>query len=305
MSHYGDFIGFTFNGVHSLELGIVRVSNGSRYEEDLLPTTENKTVKVPGGDGTYYFGSYYSQKPYNIQIAYDSLTETQFKRLRELFGDKKIHTLIFDERPYKVYKAKVLQSPKMTYICFDEYIDGALQRVYKGEGTIQFTAFSPLATSRYKYLEDYTSANIKEWKTQYGNRDEWIESSGIKPQGSYDKFINTKYELWNPGDTETDFLLYFKFNTTNTIPQFEVSMTDNAEAQLNFNTVSKISSDYGIRINSKLNLIEGVNSEGKITGNIYNRYIKSGNFFKIPQGESSLSITGATPQKIDYSFRYY
>jgi hypothetical protein len=33
----GDYIGFTFNGVHSSELGLVRVSNGSRYETDLLP----------------------------------------------------------------------------------------------------------------------------------------------------------------------------------------------------------------------------------------------------------------------------
>jgi hypothetical protein len=33
-----DYIGFTFNGVHSSELGIKRTSEGSRFNESLLPT---------------------------------------------------------------------------------------------------------------------------------------------------------------------------------------------------------------------------------------------------------------------------
>jgi hypothetical protein len=58
----GDYMGFTYNGKHSSELGIVRVSDGSRFNENLLPTMQDKTVQVPGGDGTYYFGSYYTQR---------------------------------------------------------------------------------------------------------------------------------------------------------------------------------------------------------------------------------------------------
>jgi hypothetical protein len=34
----GDYMGFTYNHVHSSELGIVRVSDGSRFNENLLPT---------------------------------------------------------------------------------------------------------------------------------------------------------------------------------------------------------------------------------------------------------------------------
>jgi hypothetical protein len=33
-----DYVGFTFNGVHSSSLGIVRTSEGSRFNENLLPT---------------------------------------------------------------------------------------------------------------------------------------------------------------------------------------------------------------------------------------------------------------------------
>ena len=43
-----DFIGFSFNGHRSESLGIVRVSDGSRYNEDLVPTAQDKTVQVPG-----------------------------------------------------------------------------------------------------------------------------------------------------------------------------------------------------------------------------------------------------------------
>jgi len=34
----GDYIGFSYNGIHSSDLGIVRVSEGSRFNENLLPT---------------------------------------------------------------------------------------------------------------------------------------------------------------------------------------------------------------------------------------------------------------------------
>jgi hypothetical protein len=34
----GDYLGFTYNKRHSSTLGIVRTSDGSRFNENLLPT---------------------------------------------------------------------------------------------------------------------------------------------------------------------------------------------------------------------------------------------------------------------------
>jgi hypothetical protein len=34
----GEFLGFTYGGIHSSTLGIVRTSDGSRFNENLLPT---------------------------------------------------------------------------------------------------------------------------------------------------------------------------------------------------------------------------------------------------------------------------
>ena len=147
-----DYIGFTFNGVHSSELGIKRTSEGSRFNESLLPTIQDKAVQIPGGDGMYYFGSYYTQRQFNISYAFDSLTEQQLSRIKAVFGDKKPHRLIFDEAPYKVYLAKVTGSASIKHIPFAE---GATNRIYKGEGSIQFTAYEPFARSTYKYLDQY------------------------------------------------------------------------------------------------------------------------------------------------------
>jgi hypothetical protein len=53
-----DFLAFSFNGRHSYDdFNIYRISDSSRYNENLTPTLTDKTAEVPGGDGMYYFGT--------------------------------------------------------------------------------------------------------------------------------------------------------------------------------------------------------------------------------------------------------
>lgn len=163
----GDYTGFTYNGVHSSELGITRVSDGSRYNENLLPTMQDKTVQVPGADGTYYFGSFYTQRQFNVSFAFDDLTEAQVARLKSHFGDKGVHDLIFDETPYKIWSAKVTGTATIKYLPFAE---GETNRLYKGEGSIQFTCYKPYARCEKKSLADFAK-----WE----NIDEWAEASGL------------------------------------------------------------------------------------------------------------------------------
>ena len=103
----GDFLGFTFGGVHSSDLGITRVSGGDRYDEELHPEIKDRTAEVAGLDGDYYFVTNYGVKKFTIDIAFDSLTEVQFRNLRRAFNTKTPQDLIFDERPYKKYTAKI------------------------------------------------------------------------------------------------------------------------------------------------------------------------------------------------------
>lgn len=115
-----DFMGFTFGGYNSVDLGITRVSGGDRFEEELSPEIKDRNVEVPGLDGEYYFGSDYGPKEINVEIAFDSMTEEQFRDLRRAFNTKKTQPLIFDERPYKQYMAKLGSPIELSYVCFDE-----------------------------------------------------------------------------------------------------------------------------------------------------------------------------------------
>ena len=116
----GDFLGFTFAGVRSESLGIVRTSDGDRFEEELTPEIKDITAEVPGMDGEYYFGSTYGPKTIDVSFAFDSLTEEQFRKLRQVYGRRKQGELIFDERPYKKYMAKITSPIELSYVCFDE-----------------------------------------------------------------------------------------------------------------------------------------------------------------------------------------
>ena len=338
----GDFIGFSYNGKHSSDLGIVRTSNGSRFDENLLPTMQDKTAQVPGGDGTYYFGSYYTQRQFSVSFAFDSLTEEQIAEIKRVFGDKKIHDLIFDERPYKTWKAKVTGSATMKHIPFAE---GETNRTYKGEGTIQFTCYQPYAVCEKKWLSDYEKwNNVNEWK---------IASGLLSNQGGYDVFSANSMNLYNPGDLESHFQMRLNFEryektvistaeeyakgmyyvledgqykisneeynpeveyfnkVITSIPEGQINIDEDSSKILKWKEISPLGDDVYIKINTKLNLIEGYRAEGVKSGNIYNYAVTEGTFFTIPQGESTLIISAdvakcvKAEKPIEYNYYYY
>lgn len=343
----GDFTGFTFNGIHSSELGLTRVSGGSRYDENLLPTIQDKTVQVPGADGTYYFGSYFTQRPINISVAFDDLSEEQFQRLRAVFGDKKIHDLIFDETPYKVYRVKTTGTPNLKYVCFDKEPDefdrdfnrdrqvkgkddlygiGARSpygRVYKGEGQLNFVCYSPFARSRFKYIDQYTIDNIPEWGSMdtvsandvHYNLYDWVDSAGLKLSNAaingkvIDQVGAEGVMYYNPGDRPTDFILKFIIGQNESFGGINLS----DEVSGNFMEVAPFTltnNDFGFQINTKLNLIEGLNGDEVVSGTIYNQYIEEGDFFKLPITEdlSWLSfgdIVDFDSASIEYNYLYF
>lgn len=298
-----DFTGFTFCGAHSFDdLHIVRVSNGSRYNEDLVPTFQDVTASVPGGDGQYYWESFYSNKPLPVSFAFDELTETDIRRLRNSFDGKVEGWLIFDERPYKKYWAKVQSPVQLNYICFDND-NGA--RVYKGEGTVNFVAYyPPYAKSIHKYLNLFSDE-------EYLNKGEWAESSGMKAtQGSYDGTNTTSITVFNAGDIETDWMAFFPITSSGSALT-SLTLTSNGVTigSLSFSAISrKDTNDTYIRINSQTNLVEGcklVGGEFMLTGSLYNEFVTSGDFFKIPVGGDYVFNSNTNCTKIEYEFLYY
>ena len=298
-----DFCGFRFNGVHSSTLKITRVSNGSRYEDELVPNFQDQTAQVEGGDGTLFWESFYSQKPINIQIAYDDLSEYDIRRLRQVFNGKDIGEFIFDESPYKAYTVKVQNPPQLQFICFDKIVNSQVERVYKGEGTISFIAYYPYAKSVKKFLQDFSDAD-------YNNKNEWKAASGmLAKKGNYDGTDNTTIHLYNAGDIETDWQAFFSMTDagcalttltlTNSSNQTEGTMVFSGITQKNPN-------DVYLRINSRTNLVEGCDINKEPTGTLYNEFNTAGEFFKIPLGVHDLnSNTGAPIVEVRYNYLYY
>ena len=307
----GDFISFSYNGVHSTDLGIVHVSSSDRYADALLPTIQDKTVQVPGSDGTYFFGSYYTQRPITLNIAFDSVTETQLRKIRTLFGDKKSHPLVFDEEPYKVYYAKVTGTPQYNYICFGN------PRIYKGEGTLTFTCYDPFAhcPNDYKYLSQYTIGvtNTPAWY-KYNNKSEWNLSAGLlTTQGAYDNFTGGSFKTYNPGDIEADFKFIIPISSGIIGIKITDGTNDLVSHTLLLNTITAKGNDTQLLFNSRTNLIEGLDAQGARTMNLYNEFIQSGHWFRIPMNEANktwyftpiFSAAYSGTASLEYDYLYF
>ena len=368
----GDFIGFSFDGHHTSELNIVRVSSGDRYKEGLLPEIEDNTLAIPGCDGEFYFGSHYKNKTISIDIAFDRVTEKNFRQIQRLFSTKKPCRLIFDERPYKVYMAKISQPVELNYVCFEEFYtyegeerdgvrivsrDGGViiheqvipiitdysrkQRLYKGEGTIEFVCTSPFAKSQFKTLEEYSNySNIDEWKeasailstADYTNQGIDVTHAVSQDQaGTQDSVgYNAYIPVYNAGDVDTPFYLFLPYTTAGPyafgqlepLADRDMILIDMDDTFLALNPITsrkEMISENGVIINTNNHLIEGVvfNPDGSwtTTGEVYNNYIAGGDFGKIlctnfnfdPRLRQMIKISCQTAMdaKIVYNYLYY
>lgn len=179
-----DYIAFTFDGKNSYDdFGIIRTGDGDRYNEELLPTAQDITAEVTGGDGTYFFNTCHKQKVFNISFAFDNLNDTKVREMKQWLDGKKVADLWFAENPYKVYSAKVTGQPNIKFVPFDEYNAAGekIGRVYKGEGSVTFTCYWP-----YAHTPDYVGTGTNNGKnlnsyldTDFVNKSQWAGASGL------------------------------------------------------------------------------------------------------------------------------
>lgn len=263
----GDFLGFTLGDIHSSQLNITRVSTSDRYDDNLLPTFKDRTSEVPGGDGMYYWDTNYTQKPFVLNVAYDDLRDEDLRALRQLFGFKGIQPLIFDELPYKKYMVKCVAPPNFKYICFDHME----MRLYKGEGSANLVAYYPYALATFSPF--------------FLNKNEAM--------------IN------NVGDLNAKLKIVYKINNARNLTNLILEdLNGDQLGILEFNRIEKQGNDAYILINSKTHLIEGLDSNRRKTGNLYNKFITAGDFFDAPLGRSKL-ISNVAFDKMEYTPLYY
>lgn len=232
----GDFTGFYFKGVHSSTLDITRVSGGDRYDLSIFPPFQDQTGEVTGANKLYYFGTNEKEREFEINIAFDGLTEVSLQTIAGTFAPHEIGALIFDELPYKVYYAKLKEAPKFSVIPF---LSSTGTRIYKGEATLNFICYDPHAYSRFKFLDEYNSTSIPIWIDNSGNKSEWGAASRLlSTQSTVDKwFYNTNsITVYNPGDKEAPFKVYvqgvYNDSTNKYDYDFKLAITGDSSRQL-------------------------------------------------------------------------
>lgn len=298
---YDDLTGFKFGDYHSSQFGLIRVSNGSRYNEYLLPTLKNTTTDVPGMEGTLYFGTQKTTRSFQVDMAFDSLTEEDIRDIREWLTGA--HSLIFDERPYIQYMCILNSAPQLKYLTFEE--NG--ERIYKGELSVNFVSYLPYGYSidGKKFIDDFLDENFEEWSNAshlaYKN---FYEGETLH---TYDKFEGNNVYVYNGGDVEADYVLtcYFTEGATTKISMNDVSYEFSLRAK------SANSTHLELSVNSKLQYARcrDVNiTSGVITGiSDYEIMLPSTEMFKIPVGQSLITCTNidtSAPNTIDYKYRF-
>lgn len=163
-SESDDFIAFAFGDFDSKAKGIIRTSDSDRYNNNLSPQLQDKTADIPGANGQFYFGTQHKTQSFTISFAFEKLSITDIRELKKAFSGKDLKELIFSEsvaydntgKPdtWKIYMAKVTSQPTIKYLPFDE--NGV--EVYKGEGSIQFTAYWPYCRDNIQQTIPFTTA---------------------------------------------------------------------------------------------------------------------------------------------------
>ena len=298
-----DFLGFTFNGTHSLyDLGVIRTIN-SRINDTISPQITDKTATDDAQDGDLYFGTVNKIKTFTIDFAFDNLSEVSLRRLRTFCAYKQESDLIFDECPYKAYTAKITGTPTLKYLAFDDVGSGTLKRIYKGEGSIQFTCYYPYAhtlnssTKRYvkNLMLDGNSEDEKDYYFVGQNLDYFLDASyPTKDQWAASSQLTTNtgtHTGENPGQLPAPFVLSrlgkVDKNSVFKVGNFQIKVLEDC---------------YHLEWNSKLGIVSGCKTE---TG-VRQLIAYSGNSYgTIPVGgiqSDDITLNGAT---LHYDYWYY
>lgn len=306
-----DYIGFTYAGKHSSQFGIFSVSSGDRYMRTLSPEFSDSVTNVNGRDETYYFGTTYNRRSFQLHCAFDSVTEQEYREMRLWLRTDTISPFTFDEIPYIQFFAKVASPPQFSFITFeDEYGD----RIYKGEIQASFTCYDGYGYSVSKWLNEYTDAAPQDGNDIYlmaSNVEEWAQSSRLQPRRKYanysfDTYTSQKMQVYNGGDLPAHFILEIDI-TGKPVKELKLKLEDK------YITIDLSKLPDGIlKIDTKKRLVTLIyqGDEGEVT-EIINDYITAGDFFLIPVSEKITDVklldfgtSNFASVNIDYRYRY-
>ena len=296
----GGYLGFTFDGRHSSEFGLLVVSDGSRYHQNLSSEFSDTVVQVPGRNGGYYFGTQLGMRNFDINCVFDDMSTHTLHELQRWLYPNKVGWLIFDETPYKKYLVKISGIISPSFVPFDKYKDiknyKFRDEILKGELNISFFSFEEYA---YENEEYELPAIVENEIIEQQVIDSGLIPNNYSHEGIY--FSNEEiseitptsgFELYNAGNGIAKAIFYFTIEKENIKENnpFSIFNLDDGESyiiydpssvleeeNINLNEVEK----YKIKIDGIKNEIwlDCINNEDEIIneepiniGNCYNHY---------------------------------
>jgi hypothetical protein len=226
-----NFIGLTYNGRHTSEFNIFRVSGSSFYTDSLFGEISDNVKSVIGRDGAYYINSLYGPKSFSLEFG---MTEKQYMDLKAwLKPSSTFSPLIYDETPYKMAYVKVTSNPTFNFIPSS---DSTNNYVYNGTMSVNFLQVDPYSYAVEQSVSSYES------KGEYENI--WKENSNIlltaqTPSVSLTGITTAQhYLIFNAGNVEIKPNVTISGTGSNIIVAREV-----AEGTYEGNSISSISNE--------------------------------------------------------------
>lgn len=225
-----EFIGFSFDGRHSSEFNLTAVISSGMYNQSMFAEFQDQIISVPGKDGSYYFGTNLTNKNLSITLAFDSLSGENYRAVKAWLNPKKLGKLIFDEKPYVYYLAKISGNPQFSFIPFD----GGTSHIYKGTIMVDFVSLESYGFCEYSLIEEvpiwtgsafspvFNENNLPLWANESGLfiSDPVDNAKGNGPNGYNAASISQGYfskKFYNYGDIEVPIELTF------TVASFELN----------------------------------------------------------------------------------
>ena len=206
-----------------------------------------------------------------------------------------------------MYSAKVTGTPQLKTICFDE----SGKRIYKGEGTIQFTCYYPFAHTPNLTKSGEDGRSIDSYlEKDYPTKEQWQLASGL-----------TEHEDGkNPGDLEAPFViktkadLAIKINDRLKVGSLEITILEEAKNLVwdsktglvtgEINDITRVirtsGRSYGAIPIGEMSFEEIAYYTTNAAGGEVIYYING-----TRKGTTSTGMPQATPFTIEYNYWYY
>lgn len=239
--------------------------------------------RIYHGEGTLVFTAFF---PF-ARSRYEFLDDYTFENIREWIDPN--GQLAGEAIPDIIYPA---------ILSYGEEITDSAGRIVAVEQDFQqwLTEMELLMDSEIQSTSIESSIDFFADNGMYYNLEEWAEASCIPYKDGYGYQGDGQYNLYNAGDLPISFKLYLpqdKLNSSTTLVCGENTFT--------FSSLQLIEGDAYLLYDGTSCMLKGCNEMRKETGTIYNKYITSGNFFKLPTGEIQLT---APEGEMEYKYLY-